>query len=124
MNETCPKNHLNANDDDGIHHDLQFLRAWSTFIMTSTADISITKRGPRVLLGVTGSVAAVKAPEIAVRLVTECNAQVKVLLSAGGSNFWEKAKDYDSSSRESLQALLSSGNSERKIEIHSKSIHR
>ncbi|GAX19908.1 phosphopantothenoylcysteine decarboxylase [Fistulifera solaris] len=51
-------------------------------------------RRPRILLGVTGSVAAVKAPEIAIRLVRELNAHVRVLLSAGGSNFWKKAEEY------------------------------
>jgi phosphopantothenoylcysteine synthetase/decarboxylase len=58
-------------------------------------ELSKRKQRPQILLGVTGSVAAVKAPEIAVRLVREFNAHVRVLLSAGGSNFWEKAEEYD-----------------------------
>ena len=33
------------------------------------------RRRPRILLGVTGSVAAVKAPELALKLVNELNAQ-------------------------------------------------
>jgi hypothetical protein len=41
--------------------------------------------GPRILLGVTGSVAAIKAPEVVVQLVTQCNAEVKVVLSRGGN---------------------------------------
>lgn len=48
----------------------------------------------RVLLGVTGSVAAVKSPEIAVRLVREHH-DVCVLLTAGGLNFWNKAQEYN-----------------------------
>ena len=64
------------------------------------------RRSPRVLLGVTGSVAAVKAPEIACRLVDECGAHVKVLLSEGGRNFWEKAFEYDPVYWNRLQELL------------------
>jgi phosphopantothenoylcysteine synthetase/decarboxylase len=45
-------------------------------------------------LGVTGSVAAVKSPEIAVRLVREHH-DVCVLLTAGGLNFWNKAQEYN-----------------------------
>jgi Flavoprotein len=52
------------------------------------------KRKTRILLGVTGSVAAVKAPEIAVRLVQETDSHVKILLTKGGKNFWDKAKEY------------------------------
>lgn len=62
----------------------------------SKLDVKKSPRRPRILLGVTGSVAAVKAPEIAVRLVHDFNAQVRVLLSAGGSNFWDKASEYHS----------------------------
>lgn len=82
------------------------------------------RRGPRILLGVTGSVAAVKAPEIACRLLDElgaaasrsnscccccdgnCAAQVKVLLTAGGRNFWEKAAEYDPIYWNKLQGYL------------------
>jgi len=64
------------------------------------------RRSPRVLLGVTGSVAAVKAPEIACRLVDECGAHVKILLSEGGRNFWEKAFEYDPVYWNRLQELL------------------
>ena len=53
------------------------------------------RRRPRILLGVTGSVAAVKAPEIAVRLSREVKADVRVLLSRGGRNFWDKSGDYN-----------------------------
>ena len=50
---------------------------------------------PNILLAVTGSVAAIKCPELAVRLVRECDANVKVLLSQGGKNFWEKSRGYN-----------------------------
>uniref|UniRef100_A0A7S1D871 Flavoprotein domain-containing protein n=1 Tax=Cyclophora tenuis TaxID=216820 RepID=A0A7S1D871_CYCTE len=53
------------------------------------------RRRPRILLGVTGSVAAVKSPEIAVRLHRDLNADVRILLTSGGDNFWNKAQDYD-----------------------------
>ena len=60
------------------------------------------------MLGVTGSVAAVKSPEIAVRLAnSSLHAQVKVLLSSGGQNFWDKAIDYDTDNWNRLQSLLS-----------------
>jgi len=67
-----------------------------------------TSRNPRILLGVTGSVAAVKAPEIACRLVQECDAHVKILLSEGGRNFWEKAHEYNAEYWNQLQELLKS----------------
>jgi len=63
---------------------------------SSAAAAGTTKRRcPRILLGVTGSVAAVKAPEIAVRLQKEYDADVKILLTRGGENFWTKAAIYD-----------------------------
>lgn len=51
---------------------------------------------PKILLAVTGSVAAIKCPELAVVLVRTLDARVKVLLTAGGKNFWEKAEGYNS----------------------------
>jgi len=58
-----------------------------------------------VLLGITGSVAAVKGPEIAVRLA-ENGADVKILLTRGGANFWNKAKDYDPTSWAKFESLI------------------
>ena len=63
---------------------------------------------PRVLYAVTGSVAAVKGPEIAVRLVNEFDFDVRILLTRGGENFWNKANDYDPKHWDLLQSLLSS----------------
>jgi hypothetical protein len=68
------------------------------------------RRRPRILLGVTGSVAAVKAPELAVRLhmmefphddddaanQDDGRPDIRVLLTKGGENFWNKARTYDS----------------------------
>jgi hypothetical protein len=56
-----------------------------------------------ILLGVTGSVAAVKAPELAVQLVEELGAQVRILLTEGGKNFWGKASQYDAEAWAKLQ---------------------
>ena len=64
-----------------------------------------TDRKIRILLGVTGSVAAVKAPELAVRLYRELNADVRVLLTSGGKNFWTKAKDYDGKAWKEFEEL-------------------
>ena len=81
----------------------------------STDDVSVEycdeshrdgPRRPRILFAVTGSVAAVKGPEIAVRLVTECGYDVRVLLTRGGENFWNKAKDYNPKQWDLLQELL------------------
>ena len=54
-----------------------------------------------LLLGVTGSVAAVKVPELICRLRDRFgsppnnNISIKVVLTHGGQNFWEKASTYD-----------------------------
>ena len=51
-------------------------------------------RKKRVLLGVSGSVAAIKGPELCLRLM-EQGFEVKVVLTSGGSNFWHKANEYN-----------------------------
>jgi Flavoprotein len=50
-----------------------------------------------ILLGVTGSVAAIKAPEIICSLIEAFGPKVsvKVMLTRGGGNFWDKAAAYD-----------------------------
>lgn len=50
-----------------------------------------------ILLGVTGSVAAIKVPEIICQLIDTFGAQaiIKVVLTQGGKSFWEKASTYD-----------------------------
>jgi phosphopantothenoylcysteine synthetase/decarboxylase len=62
-------------------------------------------RKTRVLLGITGSVAAVKGPELCLRLLDQ-GYDVKVLLTQGGANFWNKAKDYDGTSWQELQEKI------------------
>jgi len=64
-------------------------------------------RRPRVLLGVTGSVAGLKGPEIAVRLSRDLQVDVGVVLTRGGDNFWAKAKDYDAVSWSEWEKLIS-----------------
>jgi hypothetical protein len=73
-------------------------------------------RRPRVLLGITGSVAAVKGPEIAVRLRHEANVDVKVLLTQGGHNFLTKAKEYDSHNWSKLENYRISETAASKIQ--------
>ena len=60
-------------------------------------------RTMNILLAVTGSVAAVKSPELAVRLVRDFDANVRVLLTIGGRNFWEKAQAYNPKLWESMR---------------------
>ena len=73
-----------------------------------------------ILLGVTGSVAAVKAPEVAVRLCREVVVdeeaeivvvvKIKILLTAGASNFWEQSKQYNEYWWNELQSELQNTN--------------
>jgi len=51
-------------------------------------------------------VAAVKGPEIATRMVEELRADVRVLLSAGGQNFWDKSREYDPRAWERMREHL------------------
>jgi hypothetical protein len=90
--------------------------------LTPPVNVNKKGRGPRILLGVTGSVAAVKAPEVAVRLVLQCkNAEVKVVLSRGGKSLWDKAAEYDPVSWKHLSHLLQqpvNENGNKAVEIH------
>lgn len=49
----------------------------------------------KILLGITGSVAAVKGPELALALSSQIDAHVVVLLTQGGEHFWNKAEHYN-----------------------------
>lgn len=60
----------------------------------------------RVILGVTGSVAAVKAPEIALRLVGEQGVAVKILLTQGGRHFWDQSRNYNKEIWTKFEACL------------------
>lgn len=64
-----------------------------------------SQRRTRIILAVTGSVAAVKGPEIAVRLVKELDFDVHILLTRGGEFFW-KGSEYNKQYWNSLQDLL------------------
>ena len=55
------------------------------------------KRPLHILLGITGSVASVKGPELALELARTLHAKVIVVLTKGGTNFWYKAKEYNRS---------------------------
>ena len=59
-----------------------------------------------VLLGVTGSVAAVKAPEIALRLVAEQGVAVKIILTQGGRHFWDQSRNYNTDIWDKFEACL------------------
>jgi hypothetical protein len=74
----------------------------------------IKRERPNILLAVTGSVAGIKGPEIAVKLVKRLNANVRVLLTRGGSNFWEKANGYDELE---WAEMLSFTGQDKKIEV-------
>lgn len=78
------------------HHDTATMNT-STSSCTSIQQSSTPncKRRKRVLLGITGSVAAIKGPELALQLSKELDAHVAILLTRGGENFWLKAKDYN-----------------------------
>ena len=60
-----------------------------------TTSNKIKQRPPRILLGITGSVASIKGPELALSLAQSLHANVIVVLTQGGTNFWYKAKDYN-----------------------------
>lgn len=49
----------------------------------------------KIILGITGSVAAIKGPELATRLSKELDAHILILLTNGGQNFWDKAQSYN-----------------------------
>lgn len=51
-------------------------------------------RQPHIILGITGSVAAIKGPELALLLARTLRAKVIVVLTNGGTNFWYKANEY------------------------------
>ena len=79
--------------------------------------MTMSNRRPRILLGVTGSVAAVKVPKLALRLANEVKADVKVVLTRTVEQyFWKDGRavsTYDGESwREILAATSSSTTSE------------
>ena len=95
--------------------DLIFLRPKASLATNQNQTMSLSpadysnhrrsKRRPRILLGITGSVAAVKGPELASKLAREGN-DVCVLLTRGGENFWTKAGEYDPQSWEEFNKCM------------------
>lgn len=69
-----------------------------------------TNRRPRpnILLAITGSVAAIKGPELAVKLVN-FGANVRVLLTKGGHNFWTKAEAYNQVHWDKFHEIMQGG---------------
>jgi hypothetical protein len=69
-------------------------------------------RRPRILLGVTGSVAAVKGPKLALRLAREVKADVRVILTRTVEQyFWKEGRavsSYDVESWRDFSAATSS----------------
>lgn len=59
-------------------------------------------RRPRIILGVTGSIAAVKGPRLALRLANELKAHVKVVLTRTVEHyFWKEGRAVPAYDRES-----------------------
>jgi phosphopantothenoylcysteine synthetase/decarboxylase len=67
------------------------------------------RQRPKILLAITGSVAAIKGPELAVRLVKGVDAHVRILLTKGGENFWNKAEAYNQIHWTTLHDLMKPG---------------
>ena len=67
-------------------------------------------RRPRIILGVTGSIAAVKGPRLALRLANELKADVKVVLSRTVEQyFWKEGRAvhaYDEECWTDFEALV------------------
>jgi phosphopantothenoylcysteine decarboxylase len=62
------------------------------------------RRRPRILIGVTGSVAAVKVPELCAEL---CKfAQLKVVFTQSSRHFFERAADYNSAAWEEWKKVV------------------
>lgn len=95
-------------------------RATTEMAEDQARKIVVDQRRPRILLAITGSVAAIKGPEMAVRLVEEVKADVKILLTRGGQNFWDKAESYDPQHWKKLQQMLLKMDTEPPIAIHCK----
>lgn len=73
-------------------------------------------RRKRILLGVTGSVATVKVPEIIVALIHQ-GCDVWTLLTRGAEQFWAQAATYNPSSWQELQELIQENSQNDTIRI-------
>ena len=80
---------------------------------------SINRR-PRILLGITGSVAAVKGPKLALRLANEVNADVRVVLTRTVEQyFWKEGRAVSSYDAESWRDFSASTSTTTQIEVDS-----
>lgn len=87
-----------------------------------------------ILLGVTGSVAAVKVPELISRLLDTFgpHISIKLVLTQGGKNFWEKAPTYNAVHWNKIKHLIeqesalrsdAQANMRSKIQVYCKCFH-
>lgn len=67
--------------------------------------IKTDKKKRRIILGITGSVAGLKGPELALLLSKHCDAHVVVLLTRGGENFWLKSQYYNEQSWDEFHSM-------------------
>jgi 3-polyprenyl-4-hydroxybenzoate decarboxylase len=77
----------------------------------------VSDRKSRVLLGITGSVAAIKGPKLCLDLMS-LGMDVQVVLTQGGAHFWNKAQDYDLASWMTLQSRIQA----RQLIVYCKSV--
>lgn len=69
---------------------------------TATPTATPHGRRPHIILGITGSIAAVKGPRLALRLANELNAHVKVVLTRTVEHyFWQEGRAVPAYDRES-----------------------
>jgi hypothetical protein len=86
--------------------------------MNLNAQSRSINRRPRILLGITGSVAAVKGPKLALRLAKEVNADVRVILTRTVEQyFWKEGRAVSSYDVESWRDFVASTSTSTKIEV-------
>lgn len=73
-----------------------------TMATADTTSNSLPGRRPHIILGITGSIAAVKGPRLALRLANELKAHVKVVLTRTVEHyFWKEGRAVPAYDRES-----------------------
>ena len=89
----------------------------------NTMSASHHNRRPHLLLGITGSIAAVKGPRLALRLANELNADVKVVLTRTVEQyFWKEGRAVSTYDRESWIDFERAVAASSAISIHCKYI--
>ena len=87
--------------------ELQISVAWRLLLRDYTPIVMAVRsphnnRRPRIILGITGSIAAVKGPRLALRLANELKADVKVVLTRTVEQyFWKEGRAVATYDRES-----------------------